>query len=170
MITSEDRLSASFHEDHAVLGRGFHELSSCLAGRDLTGARAAARALDDHAGAHIAFEERAFYPELRALVGDQEVNQMYREHAMGLSVIRALRDVADQDALPEARWDDLLRRSRHMESHVAECGELFGAMGRLDPHKRRELFGKLLDWRRRAPRWTDMAELPGSLATAGQGE
>ena len=66
---SKDNLFTCFREDHKVLGAGFHQLSAHLRTGDTAGACAAARHLDEVAGAHIAFEETAFYPCLVPLFG-----------------------------------------------------------------------------------------------------
>jgi Hemerythrin HHE cation binding domain len=80
-------LFEAFGEDHAVLGRGLHELSTRLRGGDLTVAKLYAERLDREAGAHIGFEERCFYPALRPLLGDAEVERLRCEHRQGLWVI-----------------------------------------------------------------------------------
>jgi hypothetical protein len=43
-----------------------------------------------------------------------------------------------------------------MESHIAECGELFGAMGRMPPEEQRAVYRELLELRSRGPRWTGL--------------
>lgn len=157
MSTTHDGLFDAFHRDHAVLGRGFHELSTRLAVRDLPGAARVARQLEGEGGAHIAFEERVFYPLMRRLLGDPAVDRMYREHARGHALIGELLDLPAQASLPQERWGDMLDRSRQMELHIAECGSLFAAMGRLTPDEHDELFEHLTAWRKEAPRWTEVA-------------
>ena len=44
-----------------------------------------------------------------------------------------------------------------METHIADCGELFEAMGRLPADDQLVLHQKLLAWRQRQPKWTDFA-------------
>ena len=63
------KLLAAFREDHAVLGRGFNELSCCLRAGDILGAGKAARRIYEEAGPHICFEEEDFYPALVPLAG-----------------------------------------------------------------------------------------------------
>ena len=43
-----------------------------------------------------------------------------------------------------------------MESHIAECGELFKAMERLSDMQQNDLYNALLDWRRKRPAWLDL--------------
>jgi hypothetical protein len=151
-------LTDAFREDHAILGRGFHELSECLRAGDLAGARAVAERLDAEAGAHIAFEEEHFYPALLRLLGEQSVRRMYREHDLGLQVVCSLCQLSPGTQLSEDRRGELLRQSEEMDAHIAECGELFGAMGRIPPEEQEELFRKLVEWRRKRPAWRDYAE------------
>ncbi len=153
----DDALFAAFREDHAVLGRGFHDLSQSLRVRDIAAARTAADNVDKLAGAHIAFEERYFYPALVPLLGEQDVARLLHEHQAGLSVIRELLVAGDDESLTDAQWSALLERSQEMEQHIAECGELFGAMGRIEASERDALHQHLLDLRRQAPRWTELA-------------
>jgi hypothetical protein len=150
-------LFQAFREDHAVLGRGLYEVSEHLRGGDLPAAKARAERLDREAGAHIAFEESFFYPALRRLLGDAEVDRLYHEHGEGLAVIRALAALPADATLDEAERRKLLRQSELMEAHVAECGELFGAMGRIPPEEQAALHRELLALRKTAPRWTELA-------------
>ena len=67
------KLLACFREHHAMLGRGFNELSCCLRAGDSVGAGRAARQIYEEAGPHICFEEEDFYPALVPLLGGLEV-------------------------------------------------------------------------------------------------
>jgi len=150
-------LFEAFREDHAILGRGFHELSALLRAGDLPAARERAERLDREAGAHMAFEEQHFYPALRGLIGDTEVDRLHGEHEQGIEVVRALRALPEGGSLEPNQRRALLARSELMESHVAECGELFGTLGRIPPQEQAGLYDRLLELRARQPRWTGMA-------------
>ena len=158
MPLSKNNLFDAFREDHAILGKGFHELSQALRAGNLSAAAAAASALDQTAGAHIAFEEEHFYPALGVLLGAPEARRMAREHLAGLEVIRALAHDHANDTIDDEERDHLLRQSQAMETHVAECGELFEAMGRIPPEEQAALYRSLLEWRAKRPRWTDYAD------------
>ena len=153
---NKNHLFEAFREDHARLGKGFFELSQSLRANDLGRAKAIARELDAEAGAHIAFEEHHFYPRLRPLLGDADVDRMATEHQTGLEVIEALeRQPADQElsATEKAR---LLKDADAMSTHIAECGELFGAIGRLDAVEQQSLLDELLAWRKKRPTWSEI--------------
>ena len=154
MARTKEELLKAFQEDHAVLGRGFHQISTCLRAGDLAGAKAVATALDDDAGAHIAFEERHFYPALVPLLGEGHVMAMLGEHRQGAEVIRALGPGSAQAPLGDDRRCELLRASEAMERHIAECGELFEAMGRIAESEQAELLDKLQALRAEHPSWT----------------
>lgn len=149
------RLFDAFREDHAVLGRGFHDISTCLRGGNIAGARAAARRMDIEAGAHIVFEEDHFYPALARLLDPGEVDAMYDEHELGRAVVDALLALPDDREPGEAERRDLLEKSQTMERHIAECGTLFGAMGGLTAEDQDALYDALVDLRDRAPRWSE---------------
>lgn len=151
----------AFKEDHAVLGRGLYEISGHLRADDIVAAKACGERLDRQAGAHIAFEEQFFYPALHRLLGDAEVERLYREHDQGLSVIKALAELPEDAVLTEAERHTLLQASESMEAHIAECGELFGVMGRIPVDEQKALHRQLLALREKAPRWTDLAARPG---------
>lgn len=150
-------LFEAFREDHAVLGRGLHEISEHLRGGDLVAAKACGERVDREAGAHIAFEEQFFYPALRRLLGDGKADQFYHEHSRGLSVIKALVELPAGTTLREAERRTMLQDAELMEAHVAECGELFGAMGRIPLEEQKALYRELLALREKAPRWTEFA-------------
>lgn len=158
MTQFDDSLFAAFREDHATLGRDFHELSQCLRAGDVAGALAAARTIDATAGAHIAFEEQHFYPVLTPLLGEPDVHRMCAEHRGGLEAIRALLNLRPDEPLDPKRRERLLHLSEEMESHVAECGELFETIGRIPLQEQAALHRELLAWRERSPRWTDYAD------------
>ncbi len=151
----KNKLVEAFQEDHAVLGRGFYELAQSLRARDLDQAKAIARKLDAEAGAHIAFEEAHFYPTLRPLLGDAEVHRMEADHRIGLEVIKVLRRTSPGESLPADVREKLLQDAEAMSTHIAECGELFGAIGRLGAGQQRALLDQLLAWRERRPSWSD---------------
>jgi hemerythrin-like domain-containing protein len=150
-------LVEAFKEDHAVLGRGLHEVSGHLRTGDRVAAKACCERVDRQVGAHIAFEEQFFYPALRRMLGDAEVDRLYQEHGQGLSVIKALAELPESAALTEAERHTLLQASELMEAHVSECGELFGVMGRIPLEEQKGLYRELLALREKAPRWTEFA-------------
>lgn len=150
-------LADAFKEDHAVLGRGLHEVSEHLRAGDDRAAKARGERLDREAGAHIAFEEQFFYPALRRMLGDAEVDDLYGEHREGLSVIKALAELPEGAELSETDRQTLLHASESTEVHVAECGELFGVMGRIPLEEQKALYRELVALRERAPRWTEFA-------------
>ncbi|UCE32366.1 MAG: hemerythrin domain-containing protein [Burkholderiales bacterium] len=146
----------AFREDHAVLGAGFSRLSQRLRAQDIAGAIEVARRLDAEAGAHVAFEERHFYPALASLLGEAEVERMYAEHADGFDVVRTLIELAPGESPAAEARARMLARSQAMEVHIAECGELFEAMGRIPAAEQAQLYAHLLALRRRAPRWAEV--------------
>jgi len=150
-------LLEAFRRDHAVLGRGLHEISEHLRGGDLAAAKACGERVDRQAGAHIAFEEQFFYPLLRRLLGNAEVDRLYHEHGQGLSVIKALAQLPQRATLGEAERRTMLRDSEAMEAHVAGCGELFGTMGRIPLDEQKAFYRELVALRAKAPRWTELA-------------
>lgn len=149
-------LIAAFHEDHKTLGKDLHSLCLCLRGRDLPEARRIARQIDSAAGAHIAFEEEAFYPLLKETLGAGEVERLYLEHDRGLDVVRRLCDAAAEDHLTDEAWDGLITDTETMETHIAECGQLFAAIGALPNGEQQALYDRLVAWRRRRPKWRDV--------------
>jgi hypothetical protein len=155
------KLIEAFQEDHALLGSGFHELSKCLRANDAVAAQRIAKRLDEEAGAHIAFEEEHFYPSLEPLFGEGEVARLHAEHRLGLEVVQTLIARQAETPLGENERRRLLELSEIMDRHIAECGELFEAMGRLPPEAQEELHGQLQDWRRARPRWQTHAASRG---------
>jgi len=150
-------LFEAFREDHAILGRGFYEISGQVREKNLPAAKARADRVDREAGAHVAFEEKYFYPALRRLIRDTDVDRLHREHDEGLTVIRRLEALSESATIDEREWGNLLEKSEIMENHVAECGELFGTMGRFAPEEQQALLHQLLALRQEAPRWTQFA-------------
>ncbi len=162
MNARSSNLFEAFREDHSVLGRGLHELSEHLRGGNFLAAKACSDRVDREAGAHIAFEEQYFYPVLRRLLGDAEADRLYREHGQGLSVVKALSELPEGATLSQAQRQTILQNLELMEAHVAECGELFGTMGRIPPEEQNTLYRELLTLREKAPRWTEFAAKAGT--------
>lgn len=158
MQHQKNSLFEAFHADHATLGRGFHELSQSLRAHDLGSARDIADRIDAQAGAHVAFEEEHFYKALLPLLGEAEVGRMYEEHRRGLKVVRSVLQLASsKQPLEETVRVQLVHESEAMQTHIAECGGLFEAMGRIPVEEQAVLYQHLLKWREANPRWTDFA-------------
>ena len=147
MESIHPKLLEAFQQDHALLGRGFNELSCCLRGSDSSGACAAARQLYEQAGAHIGFEEEDFYPALIPLLGKETVQRMYQEHCCGFDAIHSLIGWDPNLLLPAELSERLLAQTEAMEEHIAECGELFSALRRIPIEEQQALYEKLLHWR-----------------------
>jgi hypothetical protein len=141
------KLLAAFQEDHAMLGRGFNELSCCLRVGDMAGARVAARRLSEKAGPHISFEEEDFYPALVPLLSEETVRNMRQEHCCGLDAVRTVLKRDPDLPLSRDLSERLLAQSELMEAHIAECGELFTALRQIPPSEQQVLYDKLLEWR-----------------------
>ena len=139
-----------------MLGGALHELRSALADDDISAARELAIRIDREAGAHIAFEERDFYPALTAILPRKEVAGMYRDHFEGYSLVRDLLERHAGGELSEEERRSLIERVEDMQAHVAECGELFGAMRRLSDERNEALLARLHEWREEAPTWTEL--------------
>jgi hypothetical protein len=116
-----------------------------------------ARHLDEAAGAHIAFEETAFYPRLVPFFGPDEADRRRDEHRQGLAVIHTLVNRPTAEPLDGGTCDRLLESSEAMQAHIADCAELIEAIGRIPAEEQRVLHQKLLAWRQRQPKWTDFA-------------
>ena len=153
MRKAENPLFKAFSDDHALLGKGFHQLGERLRAADAAGARALAARIDQEAGPHMAFEEADFYPALKAFLDAEEVAGMYQEHADGQSLLQELLTLDDAALQDRARQQNLLQATEAMQSHIADCGALFGAMGGLSVAQQDALLQRLLHWRNKAPRW-----------------
>jgi len=154
MTGNASTLFEAFREDHAALGRGLHELAQWLRADNPGRAAECASRIDETAGPHIAFEEEHFYPALRRILGDADVEQMYRGHEKGLDILHAVMALPAHQPIDARTRQRLLAGTAAMERHVADCGELFEAMGRIPRDEQESLRRELFEWRRRAPRWT----------------
>ncbi len=147
-----------FRRDHEILGHGLHDIAVALRADDDAQASEAARRLDRAAGAHIAFEERYFYPELRKLLGDVEVNAFESQHALGHAAIARLVARTPGDApFSKGERGQLLRQIETMQVHTDECGEHFGALGRIPQQRQQELLEALQHLRKASPTWAEVA-------------
>lgn len=159
----KDALFEAFRQDHALLGRGLFALRGALVAGDLKRTKEAVEKLDREAGAHIAFEERDFYPALKPFLSQAEIDDMYRDHARGFALISELEKATKSELLDPVQQSALIAQIEDMETHVSECGELFGAMGGLSQQEQKLLLERLNYWRQQAPRWTDITDQPLTL-------
>lgn len=157
----KNRLFAAFQEDHAQLGQGLYEIRMELAEGNAEAIRTLAANIISAAGAHIAFEEFDFYPTLKARLSPEEVKKMYFEHAQGLALLEKLAISNDEDFQSVAFIEKCLKEIDVLDHHVADCGNLFGAMGGLSHKDYERLMQRLEYWRDQAPLWSDVAELTG---------
>ena len=151
-------LFVEFRSDHEILGRGLHDIATALRASDDDRAADAARKLDRAAGAHIAFEEKHFYPELRELLSDGEVDALEQEHKSGQAAIGKLATLRPSDSLTDTERAVLVEQIETMQVHTAECGELFGALGRIARKRQEKLLTALRQLRKASPAWTALAE------------
>ncbi len=145
-----------FQQDHARLGEQLFRLRSALQIEDITGAQSLANEIDELSGAHIAFEEFEFYPALKKFLTEDEVFRMYVEHSDGLNLIENIKTWDVENPPTSEEFSTALEHLEIMEHHVADCGDLFGAMGGLEPAEYKTLYDKLMEWRRKAPKWRDI--------------
>lgn len=145
-----------FRQDHAVIGGGFGNLSAALRAGDMDKAVNFAQAMNLKAGAHIAFEEKDFYPKLVELLGEKQVDRLYREHLVGFEVIQELIGKPDKKHLQPETIRRLLGDAERMEQHIAECHDLFQAMARLSTEEQSKLLERLRYWQEENPTWQDV--------------
>ena len=156
MTTVKERLFEAFKVDHALLGSGLHELAERLRDADTPGAKIVVEQLARAAGPHIAFEENNFYPALQPFLSASEIDNMREEHARTrrlLEQVLALSPTALQETHLQNK---LLEAVEAGQTHVAECGELFGAMGGLSEEEQAQLLSQLEQWQARAPNWLEL--------------
>ncbi len=161
MIEIKKELFSAFGEDHATLGNGFHILAAQLREGNIATIKLAAHKLDQDAGAHIAFEEFDFYPQLKLSDPTIDIDKMYASHEVGLSVIKnifELRETSNNSLIAEKFKQEQLLKINRMDNHVAECGELFSIMDNLNPEDIKKLYRGLLEWRGRKPKWTKLSD------------
>jgi len=154
-----------FQQDHGRLGEQLFRLRTALKQKDIEAAQVIVTEIDELSGAHIAFEEFNFYPALRKFLSEDEVFRMYLEHSDGLDLILNIQGW-DADNPPNSEsFDAALDHLKIMEHHVADCGDLFGAMGGLEPSEYKTLYDNLMEWRRKAPKWQDVKRdgVPGYI-------
>lgn len=152
-------LYEAFQADHAVLGRSLYDLRLLIADENPTEIRKLANEIIQTSGAHIAFEEFEFYPALKSHLSEAEISAMYLEHAEGLQLLEEL-SVIDDSAFESV---DFLKETFSsldiLDHHIADCGNLFGAMGGLTEAEYTHLVEKLTYWRELAPSWSDVFNL-----------
>ncbi|TRD11629.1 hemerythrin domain-containing protein [Erythrobacter insulae] len=146
-----------FRHDHQTMGRGLFAIAKALRAEDDQAAGSAARAIDRAAGAHIKFEELYFYPELRALLGNQTVDRFAQEHSEGLAAMVRLTALEESARLSDAERKHLLDQIETMRAHTDECGEHFGALGRIPRQQQESLLAALRKLRSEAQLWTQLA-------------
>jgi len=145
-----------FQQDHAQLGEQLYQLRVALKQKDVTTAQKLVKEIDELSGAHIAFEEFEFYPALKKILTEDDVFRMYMEHADGFNLIEKIGTWNAENPPSSEVFSTTLEHLEIMEHHVADCGDLFGAMGGLEPAEYKTLYDKMMEWRRKAPRWQDI--------------
>lgn len=159
MLHVKNKLFEAFQEDHAILGRSLHDLRVLINAGDSASIRDLANDIIEISGAHIAFEEFEFYPALRSHLSESEVVNMYLEHAEGLQLLQQLSIVEDNELSSEDFVKSIFSSLDILDHHVADCGNLFGAMGGLTEAEYTHLMEKLAYWRGLAPSWSEISNL-----------
>jgi len=159
MLHVKNRLFAAFQEDHAVLGRSLHDLRILINKGEAGPIRDLAKQIIETSGAHIAFEEFEFYPALRSHLSESEVTNMYLEHAEGLQLLQELSAIEDGKLFSSDFLKHVYSSLDVLDHHVADCGNLFGAMGGLSEIEYGDLINKIEYWRELSPTWSDIENL-----------
>lgn len=158
MFPAYNILSQAFQFDHARLAQLSGNLRRALSNRDIIGARNIANDLDREAGAHIAFEEIDFYPALKPYLPEQDIEKLYLDHVAGLVTIEFILDDGPSQEIDERQFNMLIERIKAFEMHITVCGKIFTSMEALSSLRLQDLWERLVYWRRKAPRWTEIGE------------
>jgi hypothetical protein len=75
----------------------------------------------------------------------------------GLTVVREILTQPEGEPLTDDRIRGLLQESECMEEHIAHCGSIFKAIGRLPQEAHQEMYDQLLALRVTHARWTENA-------------
>lgn len=167
MLQVKNKLYAAFQEDHAVLGRSLYDLRILIQKGDVAAIRDLANEIIEVSGAHIAFEEFEFYPALRSHLTEKEVVNMYLEHAEGLQLLQQLSGLEDNQLSSDDFSKHVFSSLDVLDHHVADCGNLFGAMGGLADTDYIHLMEKLAYWRELSPSWSEISDLSKIEETIG---
>jgi len=153
MTEIKNKLFNAFKADHALLGSGFYTLATCLHNKNISDAKSVATKINIDAGPHIAFEEEVFYPTLKRFIKQQELDEMYSEHKLGRALLEKVLSIDESAHLQDAIQKELLAQIDVIESHISQCGELFGMMENLNESEMQYLYDKLTDYQLLAPHW-----------------
>jgi len=145
-----------FQQDHARLGDQLSSLREAMKLKNIETAQSIAKDIDVSSGAHIAFEEFEFYPALKKFLGEDDLFRMYLEHSDGLDLIQQIMKWEAENPPTAEEFDDTLEHLKIMEHHVADCGNLFGVLDKLEPAEFQTLYDNLMEWRLKAPKWSEI--------------
>ena len=156
MKTEASPLATAFTDDHRVFTRGLSRILRALRRDDQATAVALAEELDRAVGPHIEFEEQVFYPILVESLGKDFVRQLYREHRIGQTAVRALMAHPHGEPLPEGDREGLIEQLETAMDHALSCGTLLSHVTSKDPGEQQRLLDQLEDISRRGHRWTEL--------------
>ena len=151
----ESPLAAAFTEDHRHFTRGLSRILSALKkGDDATAARLADE-LDRAVGPHIEFEERVFYPEVAKSRGKDFTRELYREHRVGQSAIKAL-VTPDRAPFTDDERRELVSQLETAMDHALSCGTLLSHITTRGEAEQERMLEELRQASRRGRRWTEL--------------
>ena len=151
-------LSQAFAEDHRHMTRGFWKMRKNLEADDLPAAIELADNIDRLVGPHIEFEESVFYPVLRAVLGDEFVDQLYEEHKIGRMVLLEMEKLGEINKLTEAQRHLLVKRIKKALEHAVSCATLLSHLDTLDENRQQSMLDQLEQLRSKGHRWTELNE------------
>lgn len=150
-------LQQEFLADHRRLTKGLHKALTALEKGDDAEAIALAAAIDEDAGAHMAFEEEIFYPRLAEARGQEFVDRMVSEHEIGQRAVRALLAHTERGSVPDTEREGILENLGIALRHVLSCGTMLSELGGGEAEADREALDRLQSLREAHERWTDRA-------------
>ncbi len=166
----ESPLAQAFIEDHQKVTRALVGLRDAVERGTLAEASARAQELDRVAGPHMEFEEKVFYPQVARMLGAEDTAMLYAEHHEGQEVVKALLGKEAAEPFSDGERTRLLRGLQTAFEHVLSCGTLVSHVTTLDAQDQARLLERLLAFRERGRRWSELPhrELPTATATRGE--
>lgn len=147
-------LQQEFLDDHRILIAGLNKIIMALEGNQTAEAMRLAGELDRDAGAHMAFEEEVFYPQLAAVYGEEFVQQMLAEHEAGHRAIKSLVSLKESQELTDKERVGVLDDLGVALKHVMSCGTMLAELGSGKPEMDAQALDRLRELRERAGRWS----------------
>jgi len=124
---------AVFEDEHRQLRDVLLEMIDAFENGEEERATEAIETMAELVGPHFHYEQQALYPALAEVLGDEQAQTLFEEHAQAVEAARQLAELAEQEALDEEAAAQGAELARQLLPHVEGMDDVVAVIEVMEP-------------------------------------